>query len=375
MLTQFLKSSSLALALVLAMGAVQPLFAQHHHHHGGSIGGYGGGFGGGGYYGGSHHHHSGIGIGIGLGGLGYGGYGYGSGYGGLGYGSSYGYGGLGYGNNYGYGGYGYGNSLYGSSYYNSYPSYGYSSYNSYPSYGYSSYGSGYGSSGSSIYVAPRYVTSQIVTPRYVTSSPVYTTPSVIYQSPSVQSTNRISIPTQDQDNGQRTNLPGVTFGGRAHIPELAGAVSERTNQLCVALSDSYRDNPQFNEVYRDTYSVIGLAQQLAQPSGAADSAAMLGSLSDINAIMAQAAPMIQSWKSNSGASASATSHLSSVQSALKLLSIDAGWDASQAASRPTASSTAPTATPPTAAPIRVAPAPALLPTESTPTPADPVPAP
>ena len=340
MLTRFLKSGGLALVLVLVGGAVQPLFAQHHH--------------GGGSGGSSHHHHHGGGGGS------FGGGGFRLSFGSGGYG---GYGG--YGNGYGGYGNGYGNSLYGNSY-----------YNSYPSYGYSNYGSGYGYGGTSVYVTPRYVTPQVVTPvyvtpRYVTSSPVYSSSSIIYQSPSVQSTNRISI--APQDNGQRTNLPGVSLGGRAHIPELAGAVAERTNQLCIALSDSYRDNPQFNEVYRDTYSVIGRAQQLAHPDGAADSAALLSALSDMNAIVAQAAPIIESWKPTGGGSASATSHLSSVQSALKLLSIDAGWDASQA-QRP---SVAPAAAAPTSAPVRVAPAPALLPTEAAPTPVapDPVPAP
>jgi hypothetical protein len=310
MLNRFLKSGCLALALVLVSDVIQPLFAQHHHHH--------------------HHHHGGGGISFGGGGfrlsIGSGGYGYG-----------------------GYGGY---NNL---RYYNSYPSYGYSNY----------YGSGYGYVGTGVYVTPQYVTPQVVTPVYVTprsgtSSPVYSTPS------SVRSTSRISLPAPD--NGQRTNLPGVSFGGRAHIPELAIAVADRTNQLCVVLADSYRDNPQFNEVYRDTYSVIGLAQQLAQPDGAADSAVLLATLSDLNAILAQTVPRIESWKPNSGGSASATSHLSSVQSALKLLSIDAGWDASESQRQPVSPTAAPTA-------VRVAPAPTLLPTESDPTPVDPEPVP
>lgn len=342
MVTQWFKSGSLALALLWMSVAAQPLFAQHHHgggHYGGSShhGSYGGGS--------HHHHHSGSGIYIGSGGFGLG---YGSGYGGYG----------------GYGGYnslryssGYGSSLYGNGYYNSYPSYGYG--------------------GTSVYVTPRYVTPQYVTPqyvtpRYVTSTPVYSTPSVVYRSPSVQSTSRIDIPPQN--SVQQSNLPGVTFGSRAHIPELARAVADRTNQLCIALSDSYRGSPQFNEVYRDTYSLIARAQQLAQPNSAADASTLLASLSDMNAILAQAAPVIDGWQPQGGGTASATSHLSSVQSALKLLSIDAGWDASQAASRPAASTATPFAVP-DAPPIRVAPAPDSLPTEGTPTPVDPVPAP
>lgn len=320
MSTQFFKSGSLALALLLTLGAVQPLFAQHHHH--------------GGHYHGGGSSRSGFGISIGSGGFG------------LSYGRGYG---------------GYGGSLYGNSYYNSYPSYGYSNY-------------GYG--GTSVYFTPQYVTPQYVTPQYVTpvyvtprdvtSSPVYSTPSVVYRAPRVQSTSRISLPPQD--SGLRTNLPGVTFGSRAHIAELAGAVAERTNQLCLALADSYQDNPQFKEVYRDTYSLIARAQQLDSLNAAHDDQGLLASLSDMNAILAQAAPAIESWTPNRGGAASATSHVSSVQSALKLLSIDAGWDASQV-TRPAPSSA------PTAAPVRVAPAPELLPSATEPTPADPVPAP
>ena len=328
MLTQFLKSGSLALALMLTSSAIPPLFAQHHsgghHHSGGSYGGS------------SHHHHSGGGISIGGGGIGLS---FGSGYGGYG-----GYNSLRYS-----GGYGYGSPLYGNSYYHSSPSYGYG--------------------GTSVSITPRYVTPQYVTPlyvapRYVTPAPVYPTPSVIYQAPSVQSTSRISIPPQD--SVQPTNLPGVTFGSRAHIPELANAVADRTNQLCLALSDAYRGNPQFKEVYRDIYSLLTRSQHVDSLHSAGDSQGMLAALSDMNAILAQAAPVIEGWQPQSGGEASATSHLSSVQTALKLLSIDAGWDASQAGSRAPA---------PTAAPTRVAPVPESLPTESAPTPADPDPVP
>lgn len=329
MFTQWFKSGSLALALLLMSGAAQPLFAQHHGggHHGGSS--HHGSYGGSSHH--HHHNHSGSGIYIGGGGFG------------LSYGSGYG---------------GYGSSLYGNGYYNSYPSYGYSNY-------------GYGGTRVYVtpgYVTPQYVTPQYVTPRYVTAIPVYSTPSVVSQSPSVQSTSRIYIPPQN--SVQQSNLPGVSFGSRAHIPELASAVADRTNQLCIALADSYRGSPQFNEVYRDTYSLIARAQQLAQPNSASDASTLLASLSDMNAILAQAAPVIEGWKPSSGGSASATSHLSSVQSALKLLSIDAGWDASQATSRVPA----PTATP-TASPARVAPAPESLPLGTEPTPLDPVPAP
>ena len=336
MYAQFLKSGVLSLALLLANGTTQSVLAQHHHGEGGHSGGGhsgGGGHYGGGHYGGSYHtHNGGSGFSLSIG----------SGYGGLQYSS------------------GYGNSLYGNSY-----------YNSYPSYGYSNYGSGYGYSGSSVYVTPQYVTPTYVTPRYVT--PQYITsqqnnasPPIIYQTPSVQPSTRIYIPPQD--SGQRSNLPGVSFGGRSHIPELASAVADRANQLCLALHDSYLGNPHFKEVYRDTYSLITRAQQLAQPQGASDSQAMLATLSDMNAILTRATPVIESWTPTSGASASATSHLSRVQAALNLLSIDAGWDEQQATSPPARSETAP-------APNRVAPAPESLPSENEPTPLDPLPAP
>ncbi len=333
MLARLLQSGSLAIALLLCQGADQTLFAQHrgsgHHgnsgssHDGGGIGSHhGGGNYGGGSYGGGSRHQSGGGIYIGSGGFGFS---YGTGYSGNG-----GYNSLRYST-------GYGNSLYGNSYYNSYPSYGYG--------------------GTSVYVTPRYVT-----PQYVTQAPVYSTPSVVYQAPSVQSSSRISFPPQD--SAQRTNLPGVSLGGRAHIPELASAVAERTNQLCIALHDSYLDNPQFQDVYRDTYSLIARAQQLDSLNSAGDSTGLLATISDMNAILAQASPVIDSWKPTRGGAESATSHLSSVQSALKLLSIDAGWDASQVASQA-----------PSASRVRVAPAPESLPARTEPTPLDPVPAP
>ena len=129
-------------------------------------------------------------------------------------------------------------------------------------------------------------------------------------------------------------------------------------------------NPQFNEVYRDVYSLITRGKQLAQENGAGDSQAMLAQISDMNAILTQASPVIESWRATSGGQASATSHLSSVQSALKLLSIDAGWDASQAVSRPSNPTSAPQV-----APVQVAPAPEPLPSDATPAPLDPVPAP
>ena len=331
MFTQFLKSGGLVFALLVASSAIQPAFAQHHHHHGGGVIHYGGG------YGGSHHHHGGSGLYLG-----------GSGFS-LSIGS-------------GYGGYnrlryssGYGSSLYGNS-----------DYHSYPSYGYSNYDSGYGYGGSSIYVTPQYVTPTYVTPRYVTSPRNYPSPSIVYQTPSVQPSRRVDIPPQD--SAQRSNLPGVSFGGRTHIPELANAVADRANQLCLALHDSYLGNPQFKEVYRDVYSLITRAGQLVPPNGATDSQTQLAILSDMNAILTQATPVIESWTPANGASASATSHLSSVQAALKLLSVDAGWDENQAAIPPATSETAP-------APGRVAPAPDSLPDENEPTPLDPLPVP
>lgn len=339
MYAQFFKSGVLSLALLLATGTTQSVFAQHHHGGGGGHSGgghYGGGHYGGGNYGGSYYNH-------------YGGNGFslsiGSGYGG--------YNGLRYSS-------GYGNSLYGNSY-----------YNSYPSYSYSNYGSGYGYGGSNVYVTPQYVTPTYVTPRYVT--PQYITspqnvssPSIVYQTPSVQPSSRVYIPPQD--SGQRSNLPGVSFGGRAHIPELASAVADRANQLCLVLHDSYLANSHFKEVYRDVYSLITRAGQLVPPNGATDAQTQLAILSDMNAILTQATPVIESWTPASGASASATSQLSSVKAALQLLSIDAGWNENQASSSPAASQTAPS-------PLRVAPAPEALPSTNEPTPLDPLPAP
>ncbi len=339
-LTYILKSGSLALAFLLSSGSIQPLIAQHHGgghhsggggsmHHGGGGGGSihhgGGGYGGSSFGGATHHHHSGSvgGIYIGGGGIG------------LSYGSGLGYGGYG-----GYGGY---NSLRYSS------GYGYAPYNSYPSYG------GYSNYGSSVYVTPQYVNPA---------------PTIIYQSPSVQPSiqSRRIIESSPQNLEQRTSLPGVTQGGRTHIAELADAVADRTNQLCIALHGSYLGNPQFNEVYRDVYSLITRSKQLASQNASGDLQAMLTELSDMNAILAQATPVIESWKARNGGSASATSHLSSVESALKLLSIDAGWDASLGRGQPPA----PTQT---SAPLEVAPTPESLPSEAGPTPLDPVPAP
>ena len=333
MYAQFLKSGVLSLALLLASGTEQSVFAQHHHDGGGHDGGGhdGGGHGGGGHYGGSHHSHHGGGYSLG-----------GSGFS------------LSIGN--GYNGF----------QYSSGPQYGNSVYNSYPSYGYSNYGSGYGYGGSSVYVTPQYVTPTYVTPRYITSPPNFSSSSIEYRTPNVQPSSRVYIPPRD--SGQRTNLPSVSFGGRAHIPELASAVADRANQLCLTLHDSYLGNPQFKEVYRDTYSLITQAQQLAQPDVAADSPVMLATLTDMNAILSQATPVIESWTPARGATASASSHLNSVQVALKLLSVDAGWSENQVARSPAAVEAAP-------APIRVAPAPDSLPSENEPTPLDPLPAP
>ncbi len=341
MYAQFLKSGALSLALLLASGTAQYVFAQHHHgggghgdgDHGGGDhwGGGGGGHYGGGHYGGSHHDHHGGGYSLG-----------GSGFS------------LSIGN--GYNGF----------QYSSGPQYGNSYYNSYPSYGYSNYGSGYGYGGSSVYVTPQYVTPTYVTPRYITAPPSYPSPSIVYQTPSVQPSSRVYIPPQN--SGQRTNLPGVSFGGRAHIPELASAVADRANQLCLVLHDSYLGNSHFKEVYRDVYSLITRAGQLVPPNGATDSQTQLAILSDMNAILTQATPVIESWTPASGASASATSQLSSVKAALQLLSIDAGWNENQVSSPPATSQSAPS-------PLRVAPAPEAVPSTNEPTPLDPLPAP
>jgi hypothetical protein len=335
MYAQFLKSGVLSLALLLANGTAQSVFAQHHHggsgHGGGGHIGHGGGGYGGGHYGGSHHYHNGGGYSLG-----------GSGFS------------LSIGN--GYNGF----------QYSSGPQYGNSYYNSYPSYGYSNYGSGYGYGGSSVYVTPQYVTPTYVTPRYITAPPSAPSTSIEYRTPSVQPSTRSYIPPQD--SGPQTNLPSVSFGGRAHIPELASAVADRANQLCLALHDSYLGNPQFKEVYRDTYSLITRAQQFVPSNGATDTQSQLASLTEMNAILAQATPVIESWTPARGASASATSHLNSLQVALKLLSIDAGWSENQVSRTPAALESAP-------APFRVAPAPDSLPSENEPTPLDPLPTP
>ncbi len=348
MYAQFLKSGALSLALLLASGTAQSVFAQHHHgggghgdgdhgggdhhgdHHGGDHWGHGD-HGGGGHYGGSHHDH---------------------------HGGGYSFGGSGFSLSIGNG--------YNGFQYSSGPQYGNSYYNSYPSYGYSNYGSGYGYGGSSVYVTPQYVTPRSVTPQYITSPQNYASPSIEYRTPSVQPSTRSYIPPQD--SGQRTNLPSVSFGGRAHLPELANAVADRANQLCLALHDSYLGNPQFKEVYRDTYSLITRAQQFVPPNGATDTQSQLASLTEMNAILSQATPVIESWTPARGASSSATSHLNSVQVALKLLSIDAGWSENQVSRTPAALESVPSR-------LRVAPAPEALPSDNEPTPLDPLPAP
>lgn len=296
------------------------------HHSGGGMHHSGGGSFSGHHYGGGHHY-SGGGIYIGGGGFGLG---YGSGlYGGYPY-RSYGYGGLGYSSGYGYSNYG--------GYYSS------------PSYGYSS----------NVYVTPQYIAPA---PRVVYQS----APTVIYQSPTVQSSgvvvqsSRIAAPAQDV--GQRTNLPGVTFGARAHLNVLADAVAERTTQLCSLLNASYQGNPQFQEVYRDTELLAASAKQI--PSLAADSQAMLAAVHDLNTLFNALSPALEGWRSNSGTTVSGP--LSSVKSALHLLSTDAGYDPSHPVSRPVQAPMKSTSIP-------VPPAPGA-PGVPEPTPVDTVPAP
>ncbi len=303
MFTQFRNVRSVAMALVLFASSTSALFAQHrggghsgHSHYGG--GGFGGGYGGSGYRSGGGISIGGGGIRIGIG-SGYGGGYYDGGYGG--YRSGYG---LGY------------SSGYSDNYYSS-PSYGYSGYRS------------------NVYIAPRYVAP---TPVYTYTQPSYAVPytyasppsRVIYQSPTVQPTvvvsqsSRISAP---QDRGQRTNLPSVSFGARAHLSELAIAVTDRTTALCANLQANYQSNPQFDEVYRDTALLISSAQQL--PSQASDAQALLATVSDMNVILEAVSPAIERWQPASGPSVSAASQLSGVTSALNLLSVDAGFDPRQ----------------------------------------------
>ena len=204
-------------------------------------------------------------------------------------------------------------------------------------------------------------------PNYVYQSQA---PTVNYQSPSVQSSAVISPP---QDSGQRSNLPGVSFGARAHLSELADAVAQRTNLLCVTLHDSYSGSPQFNEVYRDTYLLITMSQRLKQVSG--DSQAALDNVAEMNDILTNVTPAIERWQPTGGRGDSAASHLSSVTSALKLLSVDAGWDGSQQTRRAAAPQPATEQTPPVAPLPEVAPAPELQSSPADPTPVDPVPVP
>jgi hypothetical protein len=301
MFRPILKAGCIALTLCFVSGLSAPVLAQHHHHHGG-----GGGS--------SHHHHSGGGIYIGGGGIGIG---YGSGF----YGGGY--------RNYGYG----------------YRGLGYSS----PSYGYRS----------GIYVAPQVY----VTPQYIAPAPrvVYqAAPTVIYQSPTVQpssvtiQSSRIATPSPDE--GQRTNLPGVTFGARAHLNVLADAVAERTTQLSRILNSSYQGNPQFQEVTKDAELLAASARQI--PSLASDSQSLLAAVHDLNTLFNALSPAIESWQTNGE---SAASQLSRVKSALQLLSADAGYDPNQ----PVSSAPAKTNSPP------VPP----MPAPPEPTPVDQVPAP
>lgn len=298
-----LQAGRVALALCFVAGSSASLMAQHSHHGGGGR---------------SHHHHSGGGIYIGGGGIGIG---YGSGF----YGGGY--------RNYGYGG-----------------GFGYSS----PSYGYRS----------GVYISPQVY----VTPQYVAPAPrvVYqSSPTIIYQSPTVQSSSvtiessRIAAPAQEI--GQRTNLPGVTFGARAHLNVLSDALAERTTLLAGVLNTSYQGNPQFQEVYRDTELLAASARQI--PSLAANSEALLAAVQDLNTLFNALSPAIESWRSTNGTTASGP--LSSVKSALQLLSSDAGYDPNRPISRSVQS---------TVPPASIAPA-AGRTSAPEPTPVDTVPAP
>ncbi len=194
---------------------------------------------------------------------------------------------------------------------------------------------------------------------------MYRPSSVIYQTPTVQPgpviVDSSRIPAPAEPVGQRTNLPGVSFGAREHLGVLSDAVAERTTKLCELLKSSYQGNPQFQEVYQDTELLAAGARQI--PGLAADSEKMLAAIQDLNTLFEALSPAIESWQS-SGASASGP--LSSVKSALQLLSTDAGYDPNRPVSRPNAIPAQ-----------RVAPRtaePEPTPVDAVPTPADDVPA-
>lgn len=218
------------------------------------------------------------------------------------------------------------------------------------------------------YVRPGYPRGVYIDPIYIAPAPreVYRPSSVIYQTPTVQpgpvivDSSRIPVPAEPV--GQRTNLPGVSFGAREHLGVLSDAVAERTTKLCELLKASYQGNPQFQEVYQDTELLAAGARQI--PALAADPEKMLTAIQDLNTLFEALSPAIESWQS-SGASASGP--LSSVKSALQLLSTDAGYDPNQSDRRPV---TIPTQ--------RVAPRtaePEPTPVDAVPTPADAVPVP
>lgn len=318
------KLEVLVVVFWLVSGPISMAQAQHHHHGGGGgyYGGghhhhYGGGYSGGlshhhhyggGYYGGPYHHHHNSGIYIGGSGLGYG------------WSSGYPYG--------GYGGYGYSSGL--------------------------RYSSGYRGG---LYTLPPTISSGVyVTPQFITPTPTYvgqrSASSITYQSPSVQPLTTAPGPTDISTT--RSELPGVTFGARAHLSELAVAVADRANLLCVSLHQEYSGNVHFKEVYRDTYMLITAAKQLAEKH--ADPQTTMAIVSDMNAIVASVSPVIESWRPSAGRPGSAVEHLSRVTSAVKLLSVDAGWDGSKSASlsagvpTPTAPPPESIETPPPAAP-------------------------
>ena len=156
------------------------------------------------------------------------------------------------------------------------------------------------------YVRPGYPRGIYVDPIYIAPAPreVYRPSSVIYQTPTVPSgpviVDSSRIPAPAESVGQRTNLPGVTFGARQHLGVLSDAVAERTTRLCELLKSSYQGNPQFQEVYQDTELLAAGARQI--PALAAEPEKMLVAIQDLNTLFEALSPAIENWQP-SGASA------------------------------------------------------------------------
>ncbi|RLS51465.1 MAG: hypothetical protein DWH91_19100 [Planctomycetota bacterium] len=138
--------------------------------------------------------------------------------------------------------------------------------------------------------------------------------------------------------GQRTSLPGVSFGARAHLEVLANAIIERTAQLRDTLAKSYADSPDLPQLDRDTELLTELARQITPTSAKPEATREI--VGDMLLLVEQMTPIIER-STPSGNSASGP--LSSVQSAVKLLSIDAGYVPGQVPDRP--ASAAPTGQP------------------------------